>query len=179
MLTAWHNNVQILYLPPHTSHVTQPLDVSGFSPVKRQYRREIEELSTLDESAPVKKARFLEIYARSRTNGFSVQTILGGWRGAGLVPFNPDKVLQSSQVRIEPLTSLVLRSNMPQITYKRRRSTSITTPSNRRDVQALKASFTQEVGNTRTIRRLFEKVGKGMDNLHNSKAFHSRQITSL
>lgn len=34
MINAYRNRVQLLYLPPHTSHKSQPLDRSVFSPVK-------------------------------------------------------------------------------------------------------------------------------------------------
>ena len=37
MLLAIQNNVKLFYLLPHSSHVTQPLDVCGFSPIKTRY----------------------------------------------------------------------------------------------------------------------------------------------
>ena len=41
-LTDWakRNNIIIFVLPPHSSHVTQPLDVGVFGPLKRIYNRE-------------------------------------------------------------------------------------------------------------------------------------------
>jgi len=39
------NKIITLCMPPHTSHLLQPLDVSCFSPLKRAYGREIEELA--------------------------------------------------------------------------------------------------------------------------------------
>ena len=38
------NNIYTLCMPPHSSHLLQPLDVGCFSPLKRAYSREIEAL---------------------------------------------------------------------------------------------------------------------------------------
>ena len=38
------NNIYTLCMPPHSSHLLQPLDVGCFSPLKRAYSREIESL---------------------------------------------------------------------------------------------------------------------------------------
>jgi hypothetical protein len=35
------NNIYTLCMPPHSSHLLQPLDVGRFSPLKRAYSREI------------------------------------------------------------------------------------------------------------------------------------------
>ena len=36
-----HVNIITLYLPPHSSHLTQPLDVGCFSVLKQAYGRQI------------------------------------------------------------------------------------------------------------------------------------------
>jgi hypothetical protein len=38
------NNIYTLYMPPHLSHLLQPLNVSCFSPLKRAYSCEIKAL---------------------------------------------------------------------------------------------------------------------------------------
>lgn len=38
------NNIVTLYMPAHTSHLLQPLDVSCFSPLKRAYGQKVQEL---------------------------------------------------------------------------------------------------------------------------------------
>ncbi|EOA85563.1 uncharacterized protein SETTUDRAFT_112556, partial [Exserohilum turcica Et28A] len=38
------NNIYTLCMPPHSSHLLQPLDVGCFSPLKRAYSREVESL---------------------------------------------------------------------------------------------------------------------------------------
>jgi hypothetical protein len=53
----------------------------------------------------VKKIRFIEFYDRARQFALTVRNIQSGWRGAGLVPFNPTKVLNSRQVKLDQETS--------------------------------------------------------------------------
>jgi hypothetical protein len=93
------NKIQLFFLPPHTSHVTQPLDLSCFSPIKGRYRKEIQELASLDDSAKVKKERFISAYNKARTESLTSRTIRSGFLASGMVPFNPDKALNSRFVR--------------------------------------------------------------------------------
>lgn len=60
------NNVKLYYLPAHSSHVTQPLDVSVFSLLKHKYRKEIDQVAAYDNTGPVKKARFIRFYGEAR-----------------------------------------------------------------------------------------------------------------
>ena len=92
------NNVHVVYIPPHSSHVLQPLDLSCFSAVKSHYRKQISELAILDNAAPVKKRRFVKCYHHAREEGLITRVIRAGWRATGLVPYNPQSVINSSQV---------------------------------------------------------------------------------
>jgi hypothetical protein len=41
-------SIDLVVLPPHTSHILQPLDISVFSPLKQALLTEIEKLFRLD-----------------------------------------------------------------------------------------------------------------------------------
>ena len=97
------HKVHLLYLPPHASHLLQPLDLAPFSVVKSRYRGEIRALSALDDAAPIKE-RFVISYNKVREAGLSERIIRAGWKAAGLCPFNIGKVLSSSQVLGWPST---------------------------------------------------------------------------
>ncbi|UPX14071.1 uncharacterized protein EKO05_0004563 [Ascochyta rabiei] len=98
------SKVYLLYLPPHASHVLQPLDLAPFSVLKSRYRSGIRALSALDDAAPIKKERFVTSYNKARDEGLSERVIRAGWKAAGLCPYNPDLVLLSSQVSGRPIT---------------------------------------------------------------------------
>ena len=91
------NKIITLCMPPHTSHLLQPLDVSCFSPLKRAYGREIEELARQG-VYHVDKIDFLAAYTRIRPIVFTQQNIQAGFQATGLVPPCPDRVLSSLTV---------------------------------------------------------------------------------
>jgi hypothetical protein len=92
------NCVNILYLPEHSCHVSQPLDLGTFSPLKSRYRKEIPDLAYLDDAAPVKKGRLIQTHQKSRTETFTPRTLRAGWAAAGLFHWNQNKTLNSSRL---------------------------------------------------------------------------------
>jgi hypothetical protein len=68
------------------------LDVAIFSPLKKYMQAELYPLIRT-EVARIQKAEWLSAYAAARANAFSPTNIESAWRGAGLVPLDPLKVL--------------------------------------------------------------------------------------
>ena len=60
------NNIKLIYLPSHSSHVLQPLDLSVFSLIKSYYQKEIDKIAIYDDTGPVKKIRFIHFYDKAR-----------------------------------------------------------------------------------------------------------------
>ncbi|KAI1000803.1 hypothetical protein K3495_g7399 [Podosphaera aphanis] len=58
MWTCHQNKVACLYLPAHTSHILQPLDLAPFSVVKSKYRQEIQAFAFVDDAAPAKRVLY-------------------------------------------------------------------------------------------------------------------------
>ena len=132
MYECFRNDVKLVYLLPHSSHVLQPLDLACFSVIKSRYRAQIADLARYEDSAPIKKIRFIEYYHKARTEGLTASTIRSGWRAAGIIPWDPRKVIRSSQVAQNRTTNLPATPQTPQ-SRKRRLSInlSITTPQNK------------------------------------------------
>lgn len=84
-------------MPPHTSHLLQPLDVGCFSPLKRAYGQQVSELARQG-VFHIDKQDFLQIYLSIRTTVFSEQNIQAGFRATGLVPACQERVLSSLTV---------------------------------------------------------------------------------
>jgi hypothetical protein len=91
-----HNRIHLALLPPHTSHLTQPLDVGVFSSLKAQI------FST--GNSRMQKAEWLDAFILARAKAFTQRNILSGWRGTGLNPFNPRKVLSRIPIPSAPDT---------------------------------------------------------------------------
>jgi hypothetical protein len=68
--------------------------------IKHHYRKEIDTTARYDDTGPVKKIRFIEFYDQARNFALAATNIGAGWCGAGLVPYNPEKVLTSKQVQL-------------------------------------------------------------------------------
>jgi DDE superfamily endonuclease len=95
------HNIVLLILPPHTSHITQPLDVGIFSALKKHMVAQLHGLITT-EIAQLQKFEWLSAYARARKKAFHKANILSAYLGAGLFPFCPNIVLR--QIPTMPLT---------------------------------------------------------------------------
>ena len=98
MKICWENNVTIFYLISHLSHVLQSLDLCPFSVIKSQYRDEISNLAALVDEIVVKKNLFIEVYNKAHNEGMTEYNVCAGWSAIDIYPWDPQKVLQSSQV---------------------------------------------------------------------------------
>lgn len=86
------NDIILMVLPPHSSHLTQPLDVGVFGPLKRLMASALEpHLST--QLHRMINAEWLFPFVEAHERAFSVQNIHGGFCGTGIFPYNPSKVL--------------------------------------------------------------------------------------
>jgi hypothetical protein len=81
-----------LYMPSHSSHILQPLDISCFGPLKHAYSQLVLGLGRLG-IFHVDKADFLGMYYQTRQSIINKQNITSGFRATGLLPFHPERVL--------------------------------------------------------------------------------------
>jgi hypothetical protein len=86
------NDIVTLWMPPHSSHLLQPLDVACFSPLKAAYGKQIEALMRASITHVTKEDFFPAFYAAHQA-AITKENIQGGFRGAGLVPFDPERVI--------------------------------------------------------------------------------------
>jgi hypothetical protein len=97
------NNIITLCLPPHSSHLTQPLDVGCFSVLKRMYGRQIETFIKAHINYITKVEFFLAFHA-AYNQSITTQNAKSGFRGAGLVPFDPQVVISKLDVKLRTPT---------------------------------------------------------------------------
>lgn len=175
-LACKNNGIHLLYLPAHTSHILQPLDLSPFSILKKSYRRQITALSALDDAANVKKKRFIQCYHQAREEGLSERYIRAGWKASGMVPFNPIKVLSSSQVS---------QPQQPPSTPKGKKraypdsSPSFQTPQKPQDIYSSSQTIQRSSTLPRKARVLFHKAGKALGEANTRAARLEGENTSL
>jgi hypothetical protein len=102
-LHCQQNNIITLYMPPHSSHLLQPLDVSCFRPLKRAYGRQVEDLMRMHINH-VSKLEFLYAFREAFFASITERNIQGGFAGAGLVPFDSERVLSKLDVKLRTPT---------------------------------------------------------------------------
>jgi hypothetical protein len=119
------NNIFTLCMPPHSSHLLQPLDVGCFAPLKRAYSREVEALIRHHINR-ITKLEFLPGFKVAFTRAFTTANICSVFRGAGLVPLQPDVVLSRLDVQLRTPTPPALVEALWEVR----------TPSNVRELEA-------------------------------------------
>jgi hypothetical protein len=87
-------NIDLVCLPPHTSHLLQPLDVGIFSPLKRELSAEIEKLFRLD-TRRVPRIEWTEAYITARAKAFLSRNIESSFRASGIYPLSPITILST------------------------------------------------------------------------------------
>ncbi|KAK1916404.1 MFS-type transporter clz9 [Pyrenophora teres f. teres] len=167
------NNIYTLCMPPHSSHLLQPLDVGCFSPLKRAYSREVESLIR-HHINHITKLEFLPAFKAAFDQAFTPANIQSAFRGAGLVPLQPDAVLSKLDVQLRTPTSAAL----PEALWEAR------TPSNVRELEAQSSLIRERVrrhksSSPASIIEAIDQLKKGAEVMMLSAEVMRDRITSL
>jgi hypothetical protein len=101
------NKIVTLCMPPHSSHILQPLDVGCLAPLKRAYSKEIRVLA-LDHIGRIDKKAFIATFAKVFEQAFSKANITASFKATGLVPNDPLVVLSNLDVKVRTPTPPLL-----------------------------------------------------------------------
>lgn len=118
-------NIIALCMPSHSSHLLQPLDVGCFSPLKRAYGDEISGLAR-NHTNHIAKESFLTAFKTAYLKVFTKENIRASFRGAGLVPHDPEAVLSKLDLKLRTPTPAI-SEDLPWQSQ---------TPSNAREIKA-------------------------------------------
>jgi DDE superfamily endonuclease len=97
------HNIVTLCMPPHSSHILQPLNIGCFGPLKKAYSRQIENL-VRNSINHITKLEFLPAFRAAHDASITLSNIKGSFRSAELVPLNPEAVLSKLDIRLRTLT---------------------------------------------------------------------------
>jgi len=90
-------------MPPHSSHILQPLDVGCFGPLKQLYGQQIENLMQAS-ITHITKEDFFPAFFTVFQDSFTAKNIQGGFQGAGLVPLDLETVISRLDVKLQTPT---------------------------------------------------------------------------
>ncbi|KAK7219423.1 hypothetical protein V2G26_007426 [Clonostachys chloroleuca] len=159
MFEAKKMKIWCLYLPSHSSHATQPLDVGLFSPLKGEFKQQNAFFQTFKVKSVISKQPFIKVYAKASEKAFTPDNIKGSFHGAGIWPLDikqPLKQLQDPKL----LPFVPTTSPLKPEPYEMH----IITPSSSKEVRDQVDSLRD---NLKTVdssaRLLYKKVGKELD----------------
>jgi hypothetical protein len=101
-------------MPPHSSHLLQPLDVGCFSVLKRLYGRQIETLIRNGVNH-IDKQDFLKAYYTARTETMNQSNIQSSFAATGVVPYDPERVLSKLNTQLRTPTPPPLPLPLPAL----------------------------------------------------------------
>ena len=94
----WNDHKIVFFsIPPHTSHIIQPLDRCPNGEYKKMLEKNL--VLNLDDVAQMKREKMLEASRIALHSALSMHFNLAGWRSSGLYPVNPEKILKSGLVQ--------------------------------------------------------------------------------
>ena len=120
-----NENIRFVFLPPNTTHLTQPLDVAFFRPLKSTWRAILTEWKEKTRAATtLPKEDFPKLLKKveEKIQFRHASNLIAGFRACGIVPFNREAVLnklssrQSEQISNQVLNDSVLRILQQNIT---------------------------------------------------------------
>ena len=93
-VTNWGkaHGLEFYILPPHTSHVTQPLDVACFGPLKAMYNIECQTYMRKNPGQIVNRYVVAELSSNAYLKAFSPSNIVNAFRKTGIYPIQRDQI---------------------------------------------------------------------------------------
>jgi hypothetical protein len=88
------SKIDLFLLPPHSSHKTQPLDLSIFGPLKTAINLEVDRIFR-HSTTRLPRVEWTSAYIKARARCFKPSSIESGFRKAGIYPFYPEILLST------------------------------------------------------------------------------------
>lgn len=89
--------VIIFCLPPHTTHVAQPLDNGPFGALKAHWKEACREYMVQNPYKSVTRYEFCQVFSKAYARAMTIRTITESFRTTGVYPFNRDALTPPKQ----------------------------------------------------------------------------------
>jgi hypothetical protein len=110
------NKIIPICMPAHSSHLLQPLDIGCFAVLKRSYGSLVDQKMRLGVNH-IDKLDFLAAYPQARIDAINPDTIRNSFKAAGLVPLNPEAVLDKLNIQLRTPTPVPERPSSRSSIY--------------------------------------------------------------
>ncbi|KAI8411398.1 hypothetical protein FOFC_07992 [Fusarium oxysporum] len=151
---------RLLLLPTSTfPHGFQPLDNGISHVIKGAYRKELQKLAILTDSAPVDKVNFVRAYAKAREAGMRKEIILSAWRFTENWHIDRRKALTHPEIQPD--------------------KEKWWNGSSRRALLSCTQMIRRKRAGSRPTRKKYSKIAKGLEALEMKVAVQNGRITGL
>lgn len=99
-------------LPPHTTHLTQPLDKGCFGPLKMFWREECHMYLSSDPGKVITCFQFSQLFSRSWFRGMTLTNVITGFRVTGVFPFDQYALWPQDPAEVKQKESLAERTGL-------------------------------------------------------------------
>ncbi|PTD03487.1 hypothetical protein FCULG_00012822 [Fusarium culmorum] len=163
MKKAWMHRIWLSWLPSHSSHITQPLDVAVFGPLKTYYHQLTRAWATYEATSPHQQQLFIEAYKRASEKAISRRNIMSGFSASGVFPVDVRKAIEAlkPKERKRKTFEAPTTPKRPQVTDDMTWST----PQGSADIQKQqKAAQSEGIVSIRDFNCIMTKMMKSIDN---------------
>jgi hypothetical protein len=177
------SKIILLCLPPHTTHLLQPLDVGVFLPLATAYKKGLQAKTRYGFTYSIDKVDFLDIYQEARRTAITTENVQNAWRSTGINPWNPNIVMD--RLPKVAITASELRPQTPKLTFTAENGQSFhacLTPANTAQVEQLVQQVLQGELNPAIafqIRKLSKAASKAIANAVTQSTVNSELLTAL
>ena len=91
--------IHLYCLPPHTSHILQPLDVGFFGALKRSWGKACDTYRLENPGVPLSKYTFASVFKHAWIDSVKMSTFVNAFRESGICPLNPQAI---SHIKLSP-----------------------------------------------------------------------------
>jgi hypothetical protein len=163
------HKILTLCMPPHSSHILQPLDVVCFSPLKRRYSQRVRDLARR-RVFHINKEGFLPAFKAAFFDVFTEENCQKAFEASGLVPTDAQVVLDRLEVRLRtPPEPLLLETPWQS-----------KTPSNTHEFGSQSRLVNESfVRSPATARTGFSQLVKGAELMLHQNALQASRIAEL
>ncbi|KAJ8301133.1 hypothetical protein KUTeg_020120 [Tegillarca granosa] len=101
---AKSENIILFVIPPHTSHLLQPMDVGCFAPFQKLYNRECHSFVKKNGGQVVTRNDVCHLASEAYTQALSHNNIVSAFRKSGVYPLNPDVITERDTAPVSSIS---------------------------------------------------------------------------
>ena len=94
---AAKEEVVLFFLPPHSTHLTQPLDKECFGPLKAAWKEVCHDYLTRNPGKVVTRYSFSQLFGKAWIRSMNMPNVIAGFRTTAIFPFNRNALLSVTE----------------------------------------------------------------------------------